>query len=284
MINFKTTRILIVCCLTALLISPTHAQRKDDASLEGITVLVYTKNGKGFIHDNIASSVAGLQQLGEKHRFKVDVSDNPDVFTEGNLKQYTLLIFTNTNNDVFDTDTQRLAFRRYIQAGGGFVGIHSVMGTERNWKWFKQLIGGTFAWHPKNQTYTVQIIKDHPSIVGLPKAWERKDECYFTKEWYPGINVVMAHNLTTLDTTDSTQAQRIKEHTGSFGELYPAVWHQQFDGGNMWLTTLGHDKENYQDPLFMHHILQGIAHVASQTKKLDFNRAYATSKDDPVRY
>jgi hypothetical protein len=76
--------------------------------LAGSQVLVYTKNGKGYVHDNIASAVACIEQLGKTNNFKVEVSDDPSVFTEANLKKYQLLIFTSTNNDVFDNDEQRV--------------------------------------------------------------------------------------------------------------------------------------------------------------------------------
>ena len=103
--------------------------------------MVYTKNGKGFIHDNIPSAVEALKGIAKEENWKITVSDDPANFTEENLKQFTLLVFPSTNNDVFDTDAQRLAFRRYMEAGGGFVGLHSVTGTERNWKWFKMMLG-----------------------------------------------------------------------------------------------------------------------------------------------
>src|SRR5438128_640552 len=74
-----------------------------------VKVLVYTKNGKGYVHDNIPNAVQCIQNLGRLNGFSVDVSDQPTVFTEDNLKQYTLLLFPSTNNDVFDTDAQRLA-------------------------------------------------------------------------------------------------------------------------------------------------------------------------------
>lgn len=254
----------------------------ESSSLKGKHVLVYTKNGKGFVHDNIPSAVASLQNLSKERKFTLDVSDDPAVFEEEKLKKYTLIVFPSTNNDVFDTDAQRLVFRRYIQAGGGFVGIHSVIGTERNWKWFKQLIGGTFAWHPRNQEFIVKAIRpEHPSLKGLPKLWKHKDECYFMKELYPGIQVIMVNDLTTLN---PNEAEKIKSYSSPFSDLYPAVWYQKFDGGNMWLTTLGHDKENYDDPAFLQHILQGMEYVASLTRKLDYRKAYATTKDDEVRY
>jgi hypothetical protein len=101
-----------------------NSNKVEKDKLTGSQVLVYTKNGKGYVHDNIASAVACIQNLGKENNFKVDVSDDPNVFTEANLKKYQLLIFTSTNNDVFNNDEQRVQFRRYIEAGGGFVGVH----------------------------------------------------------------------------------------------------------------------------------------------------------------
>lgn len=254
--------------------------------LKGIHVLVYTKNGKGYVHDNIADAAKCIQKLGQENKFTVDVSDDPGVFTTVNLKKYTMLIFTSTNNDVFDNDEQRLVFRRYIEAGGGFVGVHSVTGTERNWTWFKQMLGGTFIWHARNQKFSVQMIDpSHPSMEGLPKVWERSlgDECYFTKEMYPGIKVLMAHQLWTLD-WNNADSTKIKQNSLTYKDLYPAVWYQRFDGGHVWVTTLGHNKEYYQEPVFVRHLLQGIKYIAGQTGKLDFTRAYANSRDTPVRY
>lgn len=252
-------------------------------SLKKSNVLVYTKNGKGFIHDNIPNAVECIKKLGKEHHFNVDVSDNPTIFTEENLKKYTMLVFPSTNNDVFDTDAQRLAFRRYIEAGGGFVGIHSVTGTERNWTWFKQMLGGTFLVHSKDPSFSTKVIdSDHPTVQGLPKVWERTDdECYFSKEIYPGIRVVMAHDVTTLQDKD---VENIKKASLPFKDLFPAVWYQKFDGGNVWVTTLGHNKKHYQDLMFIKHILLGLKFIANESKKLDYSKAYADSRDTPVRY
>jgi type 1 glutamine amidotransferase len=290
--NFRSTIlsifILFVLCLTAsgtnaFVINVNYSHTKD---IKNIKVLVYTKNGKGFVHDNIPNAVKCIQKLGEENRFIVDVSDNPTIFTEDNLKKYTMLIFTSTNNDVFDNDAQRVVFRRYIEAGGGFVGIHSVTGTERNWTWFKQMIGGTFVWHARNQQFNVQVIDpSHPTVQGLPKVWKRSfgDECYFAKELYPGIKVVMAHDLKSLNWNDK-DSTKIAKFSEPFKDLYPAVWHQNFDGGNIWITTLGHNKEYYEEPVFVKHILLGIKFIAGQAKKLDYSKAYAENRDTPVTY
>jgi type 1 glutamine amidotransferase len=281
--NYKLLWIIGVCSL--LMTSELKANYLKN-ELKGAKVLVYTKNGKGYVHDNIPYAVKCIQKLGEQNKFAVDVSDDPAVFTEDNLKKYTMLIFTSTNNDVFDNDAQRLVFRRYIQAGGGFVGIHSVTGTERKWTWFKQMLGGTFAWHARLQKFNVQVIDPaHPSAKGLPKVWERGfgDECYFARELYPGIKVIMANDLRSLNWKDKDSI-KIATFSAPFKDLYPAVWHQNFDGGHVWVTTLGHNKEYYEEPMYVKHILSGIEFVASEVKKIDFTKAYAVSRDTPINY
>ncbi|MEJ7777944.1 MAG: ThuA domain-containing protein [Daejeonella sp.] len=279
----KSKSIVLLLILSVFITSTLYSADKEP-NLKKVKVLVYTKNGKGYVHDNIAEAVKSIQKLGMENGFKVDVSDNPSVYTDENLKQYTMLIFTSTNNDVFDTDAQRLAFRRYIEAGGGFVGVHSVTGTERNWTWFKQMIGGTFSWHAKNQKFKEMVIDPtHPSMKGIPLVWERGfgDECYFTKELYPGIKVIMAHDLSSLTSEDS---DKIAQFSAPFKDLYPGVWYQKFDGGNIWITTLGHNKEYYSEPMYVKHLLQGIKFVAAESKKLDYSKAYASSRDTEVRY
>lgn len=259
------------------------AQKQKNVSWKNVNVLVYTKNGKGYVHDNIPSAVNAIQNLAKDKGFRVHVTDDPSVFTEENLKQYTFLLFPSTNNDVFDTEAQRVAFRRYIQAGGGFVGLHSVIGTERNWRWFKLMLGCTFAWHPRFQPLEIKVLdKDHPSVAGMPPVWKKEDECYFIKEYYPGINVVMAHDLSAMNPNEQ-DAERIKDYAKYFTDYYPAAWYHEFDGGTIWITTLGHNKKDYEDPTYVRHILQGMTYVAGRVGKIDYSKAYATERDTPVR-
>ncbi|MFZ9263526.1 MAG: ThuA domain-containing protein [Chitinophagaceae bacterium] len=264
----------IVFILISNIILAQHASKK-------ISMLVYTKNGKGYVHDNIASAVEALKQLAQEEKFSITVSDNPEVFSENNLKQYTLLVFPSTNNDIFDNDDQRLAFRRYIEAGGALVGLHSVTGTERNWKWFKMLIGCTFSWHAKYQKFSFQVLdKNHPSMKNVPATWEREDECYFGKELYPVTNILMTHRFVTLD---SSQKELVQKNAGTYAEYYPAVWHNEFQGGRAWISTVGHSKETYQDPVYKNHLLQGIKFVISQSKGIDFKKSFSTHRDDQLK-
>jgi uncharacterized protein len=273
--------------LVALALLNAHLSSSQSADIKRVnwkkvSTLLHTKNGKGYVHDNIPSAVECFKKMAQQYGFALEASDDPSKFTVDNLKKYSVLIFASTNNDVFDTDEQRLAFRKYIEGGGGFVGLHSVIGTERNWSWFKMMLGGSFAWHPPFQKYKiVSIDPQHASVAGLPKVWEKEDECYFMKELYPGIRPVMAHDLSKLS---EAEKEKITTAAGFYSTLYPAVWHQQFDGGTIWITALGHDKKDYSDATFVQHIFQGVRFVAAQSSIPDFKKAYATTKDDAVRY
>ena len=63
------------------------------------------------------------------------------------LNRYDAVVFLSTTGDVLNA-TQQRAFERYIQAGGGYAGIHAAADTEYDWNWYGHLVGGYFLSHP----------------------------------------------------------------------------------------------------------------------------------------
>ena len=228
-------------------------------------VLVYTKNqvGKGlYVHDNIPASVAALKKLGAENGFGVDVSDDPNSFTDDNLKKYKAIVFDNTNNEIFDNEDQKSAFQRYIRGGGGFVGIHSASGSERTWPWFWSVLGGKFKRHAKMQTFTVRV-KDpaDPSVAHWPATFEWTDEFYYVDHMPEGLHVLLAGDLTKLNDPHKDEYPGTK-----FGDEFPLTWRHEFDGGREWYTALGHQPEHYSDPRFTRLILGGILWAMGEDK------------------
>jgi type 1 glutamine amidotransferase len=218
-------------------------------NVKGKNVLVYTKNGEGFVHDKLPFAVASLEKMAVAHKFKVTITDDLHFFTDENLRSIDLIVSPSTNNEFFTSNSQRLAFRRYIQSRGGIVGIHSAVGRERNWAWFKMLLGGRFIWHPKYQKLAINKIDgSYSSVKGLPNTWVKEDDCYLMKVLYPGIKVIMSHDLTSLN---MDQEVKIKELSAPFQRYYPAVWYQDFVGGYEWITALGHKNMDYEDVVFI---------------------------------
>ena len=201
-------------------------------------------------------------QLGEDHGFLVDATEDADVFSEGALRQYRAVVFLNTTGDILD-DAQQVQFERYIQAGGGYVGIHAATDTEYDWPWYGRLAGAYFVSHPNNpnvRTGTFRILDhDHASTRGLPEEWIREDEFYNFRSINPDINV-----LVDID-EESYEG-------GTNGEYHPMSWYHSFDGGRAWYTNMGHTEATYREPLFLQHLAGGLEY-AMGTKKLDYEHA-----------
>ncbi len=220
-------------------------------------ILVYTRNytpdGKGYVHDNIASSVAAIRKMGQESGFIVDASDDPGVFTDANLRQYAALVFANSNNQAFSDDAQRDAFKRYIEAGGGFVGLHSASGSERDWPYFWSVLGGKFAAHPHQQPFTVRVVDPgFAAVKGVPAQFTWTDECYFLDHLNPGIHPVLVTDRTKISTEPMTI------DVTKFPVDLPLAWYQEFDGGREFYLALGHNKEDYANPLLYGIIRNGI--------------------------
>jgi type 1 glutamine amidotransferase len=223
------------------------------------TVLVYTRNytpdGKGYVHDNIAASVAAIRKMGAESGFAVDAAADPGVFTDANLKQYKAVIFCNSNNEAFSNDQQREAFKRYIQAGGGVVGIHSAVGSERSWPYFWSLMGGKFLYHPKFQQFTIRVADpNHAATKGLPAGFDWEDECYHVEYMNPDM-----HPLLVTDPAKLNDPDRATKHPFELvGASLPLAWTLRNEGSRQFVTLLGHKKEAYENPLLYRHIMGGI--------------------------
>lgn len=226
-------------------------------------ILVYTKNGKGYVHKNIASSVEALKKIGEVNHWIVDVSDDASVMTTENLARYNCLVFSNTCNDIFDTEQQKQALVNYIHAGGAFVGIHSASYSELSWPWFTALVGGKFIKHPAFQSFEIKVInKNHPSTSKLQEVWKKEDECYYMDELNPAIQILLAADLRTVkDTEKAVYPGRV------FGDYTPLAWHHNFEGARVFYTALGHDSKDYRDPIFLEHITGGILWALGEESK-----------------
>jgi type 1 glutamine amidotransferase len=223
-------------------------------------VLVYTRNyttdGKGYVHDNIATSVAAIRKMGAESGFGVDASDDPAVFTDANLKQYAGLVFANSNNEAFANEAQRAAFKRFIEAGGGFVGIHSASGSEREWPYYWAVLGGKFVVHPKMQTFTVTVADPtFAAVEGLAAQFAWTDECYFLDHLGADIHVVLTTDRTKLADLETVSK---KGDVASFPNPLPLAWYHEFGGGREFYVALGHNKEDYANPILYGMIRRGV--------------------------
>jgi cytochrome c len=216
-------------------------------------VLIFSKTA-GYRHSSIEAGRVAIAKLGQENGFLLDSTENSALFTEENLKQYAAVIFLNTTGDVLDY-IQQADFERYIQAGGGFVGVHSAADTEYDWIWYGKLIGGYFNGHPNIQDAEIEVVDhNHPSTKMLPDVWSRKDEWYN----YKALN----GNVSTLLNLDETSYKG-----GTNGDNHPIAWYHNYDGGRAFYTGGGHTEESYSEALFLQHLLGGIQYAIGDNKR-----------------
>ncbi|TAE51565.1 MAG: ThuA domain-containing protein, partial [Bacteroidetes bacterium] len=238
-------------------------------------VLVFSKTA-GFRHESIGAGKAAMQALGAKHHFAVDTTEDASAFNEENLKKYHAVVFLNTTGNVLNAEQQN-HFERYIQAGGGFVGIHAASDTEYDWPWYGKLVGAYFKDHPGNPNVREGefhvVDKNHPSCDSLPERFKRTDEFYSFRNMSTDIKVL-------VDIDENSYLP------GDTNSSHPMSWYQEYDGGRAFYTAMGHTDETYEEPLFLSHIWGGLKYVLNngKPKSLDYSKAHTLKMPEENRF
>jgi cytochrome c len=233
-------------------------------------VLVFSKT-MGFRHESITAGKAAMLAMGQQYGLQIDTTENDSAFYEGNLRQYHAVVFLNTTGDVLNPEQQN-NFERFIQAGGGYVGIHAATDTEYDWPWYGKLAGAYFKDHPGNpnvqdgEFYVVD--KNHPACDSLPERFHRMDEFYNFRQMNPDVRP-----LVNID------EKSYKE--GKMGDNHPMSWYHEYDGGRAFYTAMGHTVESFSEPLFLHHLWGGLKWVLNNGKPRKLNYDAARTKRMP---
>ncbi|MCF6403081.1 ThuA domain-containing protein [Chitinophaga filiformis] len=231
---------------------------------QSLRVLVFSKT-EGFRHSSIIAGKEAFSKMAAEKNFAVDFTEDASLFKTSNLKRYNAVVFLNTTGDVLN-DTQQQEFERYIQAGGGFVGIHAATDCEYDWPWYGRLVGAWFLDHPmpnnvqKGKFYVVD--KNSFATREMPDTFERTDEFYSFKQIDPTI-----HPLVKLDEKSYTG--------GKNGNNHPMSWYHDVDGGRSFYTNMGHTDETFKEPLFLKHLYAGLQYAMSAKAPvtLDYSKA-----------
>lgn len=236
-------------------------------------ILVFSKTVT-FRHSSIEPGKEAIIKLGAENGFLVDTTEDASYFNDDSLKKYAAVVFLNTTDtkDSLLNNYQENAFERYIQAGGGFVGIHAATDAEYQWGWYGRLVGGYFNGHPKPQEAVLNVVdKSHISTKHLPDQWKRKDEWYNFKKLNPNVKV-----LITIDEKSYTG--------GTNGDHHPMAWYHEYDGGRSFYTELGHTDESFSEENYLKHILGGIEYAIGENKPLDYSKVKTPKTPEEERF
>ncbi|OSP39276.1 Crp/Fnr family transcriptional regulator [Streptomyces sp. 13-12-16] len=211
-------------------------------------LLVYTRT-TDYRHDSIPAGVAALRALGG---FTADATEDPAAFEEP-LDRYAAVVFLSTSGEVL-TPAGRRRLAAYVEAGGGFVGVHAAACTEYGWPYYGELLGARFDRHPAFQPgRVVTEDHDHPATRHLPGVWE------FTDEWYDFRTDPRAAGVRVLLRADESSYDG-----GGMGDGHPLAWCRRQGAGRVFYTALGHAAEAYGDPDFRAHLFGGVTWAAAR--------------------
>jgi cytochrome c len=266
-------------------------------------VLVFSKTN-GYRHASIEAGVEAIRQLGAEHGFEVETTEDSTFFTEENLQNFAAVVFLNTSGDPLN-NWQQADFQRFIEAGGGFVGVHGASATEYDWRWYGKLLGAFFDQHPEIQEAKVRVVDNtHPATKHLPAEWVKTDEWYNFRPVPPAdkvlvevpkpfgqpsekdslsrlVNNVVPAAAWTYESSQPFLSPDVKvllalDETsykgGAHGTSHPIAWAQEYEGGRSFYTALGHTIESYSDENFLKHLLGGIQYAIGKGK-LDYSKA-----------
>lgn len=207
-------------------------------------VLVHTRT-TDYRHESIPDGIAAVRSLGAAHGFAVHATEAPDFF-DAPVGPYAAVVFLSTSGDIL-TPAGREHLAAYVEAGGGFVGVHAAACTEYDWPYYGELLGARFARHPEHQPGKA-VVEDrgHPATRHLPAVWE------FTDEWYD-FRTNPRGSVRVLVSADESSYEG-----GGMGDDHPLVWCREQGAGRVFYTALGHASEAYEDPDFRQHLLGGI--------------------------
>jgi glucose/arabinose dehydrogenase/cytochrome c551/c552 len=240
-------------------------------------ILVFTKTA-GYHHESIPDGVAAIEKLGSQNNFDVDTTSNAEWFTDDTLKKYSSVIFLSTTSDVLN-NYQEADFERYIQSGGGYVGIHAAADAEYDWGWYGRLVGGYFLTHPgimdsfpNVQEAVLNVVdQNNEATKHLPKQWKRTDEYYSYKKLNKDVKVLM-----TIDESSYKIGVKMDYH--------PMTWYHEYDGGRAFYTALGHTKESFHEENFLKLLLGGIKYAIGDNKELDYGKAKTARVPEENRF
>jgi glucose/arabinose dehydrogenase/type 1 glutamine amidotransferase len=116
-----------------------QGQNRGGGSTTPVDVLVF--HGPAAEQDDpVLEAAATIKQLGAANDFGVDVSSDPEVFTDTNLDGYRGVVFLSAEGTQL-TSAQEDALKSYVSDGNGFVGVHDAARAQARSNWFTGLIG-----------------------------------------------------------------------------------------------------------------------------------------------
>jgi type 1 glutamine amidotransferase len=171
---------------------------------------------------------------------------------------YDVLVFYTSRYEL--NELQERALEKFLEDGGGIVGIHGASFSFPKSKVWMRLIGAQFTGHiPKTHPLNIVIVDPkHPITAGV--------------EPFTIIDEEYKHKFADVD----------RHVLGRFRERPPSsdqkanmdiIWTREVGKGRVFYCALGHDKDAWQNPSWQKLIVQGILWAAGRPREVQIPKS-----------
>jgi len=214
-----------------------------------IRVLMLTATA-GYRHDSIPAARSTMADIASKQGYVVNATETLSEINASSLSATNVLMFALTTGELAFDASQKDAIVRFVEGGGGFVGVHSAADTLYNWSDYGRIVGAYFKDHPWTRQGTVTVEDSmHPATAGLGPSFSLVEEFYTFRTNPRGTS----HVLLSLDAAS----------VGSQGD-YPLSWTQTIGRGRSYYNALGHFDSTWTDPRFQNQLSAAVRWAAGR--------------------
>jgi len=191
-----------------------------------------------------------FSEISAKQRFSYVSTNDWSKLNSDTLSHYQVVIFLDTRPDVPD---QRMAFQKYMENGGAFMGFHfsafalTPSDYPQNWDWFHNYFLGSGeyvsnTWRPTSAILKVEN-RNHPATRHLPAKFKSQPN-----EWYRWQNDLRTNPdikiLASIDSTSFPLGTGPKPHEIWHSGYYSVVWTNT--KYRMIYINMGHNDIDYE--------------------------------------
>jgi len=228
--------------------------------------------GEQYFHDWATAAGYEVTISKEGNFFTPENVDKFDAFafyTCGDLTQPPGTKYPNNDKTSPMTEAGKGALLKAIEAGKGFIGLHSASDTfniashnaypvkilpkGEKIDPFCMMLGAEFTSHASQQEATVRVgSKAFPGLTDI-------QEFTTTEEWYaftnmsPDLHVIFVQDTSTMKLVNGQREAPYR------GDPYPNTWARLHGKGRVFYTSLGHREDVWTRPLYKQMVLAALA-------------------------
>lgn len=232
----------------------------------------------GYCHEVIPHVKVVIDTLAKTGAFEVTHSDDPAMFEPDKLARFDAVILNNTCTkspgrnwflDVLALDKSldkdrhkekaaalEKSLIEFVAGGKGVVAIHGAIVFLNESRDFSDMMGGSFAMHPKLEELTLNLVEpDHPLLKAFKgKPFTHLDEPYLFNKAYKDKNFrpLLELDLESLDP---------KARQAMTGDRRYVSWIKSHGKGRVFYCSPSHRPETYEQASMLQYYLDGIQYA-----------------------